>query len=109
MSEDAITSGITDDTIRMAEESIEYAASLVATVRATGGYKYRKMIHGSDVEIDKACSVAVPKLFEICIKLAIVEDMLTHDSYMDRTLGLYLKKYNDVVGILNARSAKVKP
>jgi hypothetical protein len=66
--------------ITAAQDSCNYAEALVVTCRATGGFKYREKIHGSDKEIDEACAIVIPKIFEICVKLSIAEYMLSEGS-----------------------------
>jgi hypothetical protein len=86
-----------------AQDSCNYAEALVMTCRATGGFKYREKIHGTDKEIDEACAIVVPKIFEICVKLSIAEYTLARGGLFKKNLKSYDILYAQIMDELARR------
>ncbi len=58
------------------DKALDGLESLLFSVRATGGYKYRAVFKGTDKEVDEYIAKAVPKLRAMIISLVLAEEML---------------------------------
>lgn len=58
------------------ERSLKGLDGLLLAIKATGGYKFRKQLQGTDQEIDGYIAETVPKVQGLLIALIIAEEML---------------------------------
>lgn len=85
--------------------SLRLSDDVVLAVRSTGGFKFREKMPGSNQDRDRAAIQGVTLVYEAFIKVAILEDMLRTDSYVDRTFELYEARFHGIVDSLNAEGA----
>jgi hypothetical protein len=97
-----------EEIVGIAEQAIKFCDRVVLAVRATGGWKYRDALPGSNQDKNKLCITATTLVYEAFLRLEILEDMLKHDSYMDRTIELYESRFREVAEILNKRGEEKK-
>ena len=88
-----------------ARNSLRLSDDIVLAVRSTGGFKYREKMPGSNQDRDLAGIRGVTLVYEAFIKVAILEDMLKSDSFVDRTFELYEARFHEVVDALNTEGA----
>lgn len=70
-----MSDGMSDLTGRLAR-SLTGLDGILLAIRATGGFKYREQLKGTDKEIDEIVASAMPKLQGMVLALIIAEDML---------------------------------
>ena len=61
---------------RDAKKVLSNLDNMILAIKATGGYKERKKLHLTDLEIDKLCANSEPSIRKMAISLVVAEDML---------------------------------
>jgi hypothetical protein len=62
-------------------ESLDF---FILAIKASGGYKYRERIKGTDQEIAEYMAGAVGKFQKLTVSVLIAEEMLQERGYWDR-------------------------
>lgn len=58
------------------ERTLQGLDAVLLAIRASGGYKFRQFLHGTDKEIEEQVVEAIPKLRYLVLSLIMAEDML---------------------------------
>jgi len=62
------------------ERSLAGLDGILLAIKASGGYKYRAFLKGSEKEIDDHLKEAIPKLRGMIVSLVLAEYMLQEDT-----------------------------
>lgn len=85
------------------ETVIENVSKIIMGIKAQGGYKFRTQLLGTEVEINDFVARSAPRLYEMAIRLTVLEDLIKNSSIMDRCEEEYRRRLDEASLILTAR------